>query len=533
MLLLIGLVIMLALTYFFSDFIRKKASLIYIITTILTVGMIYMFVTHSFRIFNPFTRKYIFGLFSRGALATAGFIVVMFGAVLPKGTLKKKIMMIRGELSIIASILTLGHNIAFGQSYFVLLLTNPSKLSTVHLTASIISIILILIMIPLFITSFMTVRKKMNPKKWKKLQRWAYLFYFLIYVHVLVLMIPLALREISGALFTIIVYSVIFLSYFALRIRKAILLKNKTSKLAFVPLLVSAIVFALVINVSLPKLDTTEKMESEMTLEDVKDDDVKKAVEEENNKVEEEAKAKAEEETKAKAEEEAKAKAEEEAKAKAEEEAKAKAEEEAKAKAEEEAKAKAEEEAKAKAEEEAKAKAEEEANAKAEEEAKAKAEEEANAKAEESKENTEVDDAKAKAEAKAKAKAEEEAKAKAEAEAKAKAEAEAKAKAEAEAKAKAEAEAAKRVYNDGTYPGVAEGFKSEIGINVTIKDDKIVSLKVLFHDEDEPYFSDAKKGVFKNVLSAQSTDVATVSGATISSKAILKAIKSALLSAKK
>lgn len=44
-------------------------------------------------------------------------------------------------------------------------------------------------MIPLFITSFMKVRKKMNAKTWKKLQRWAYLFYLLAYLHVFILLV--------------------------------------------------------------------------------------------------------------------------------------------------------------------------------------------------------------------------------------------------------------------------------------------------------------------------------------------------------
>ncbi len=521
MLLLIGLVIMLALTYFLSDFIRKKAGLVYIITTILSVGMIIVLVTHSFRSLDPFTRKYIFGLFSRGALSTAGFVVVMFGAVLPKGKLKKKIMMIRGELSIISSILALGHNIAFGQSYFVLLVTNPSKLSTIHLIASIISIILILIMIPLFITSFVTVRKKMNPKKWKKLQRWAYPFYALLYVHVLVLMVPLAIKGRSGAFFTVVVYSIVFLSYFALRIQKAVRSKNKTTKLAFVPLLASAIVFGLVINYSMPNNDLDKNNESEISINDVKTNE---------EKVDKKAKVEVEEKAKA---------AEEEAKAKAVAEAKAKAEAVEKAQAELDAKAQAEEEAKAQAEAEAKAQAEAEAKAQAEAEAKAQAEAEAKAQEEETKDNSEIGDnseaeAKAQAEAEAKAQAEAEAKAQAEAEAKAQAEAEAKAQAEAEAKAQAEAEAEKNyIYNDGTYPGVADGYNSEIGISVTIKEDKIISLEVIFHEEDEPYFSDAKGVIFKNVLSSQSANVNTVSGATITSTAIIDAIKRALLSAKK
>ena len=138
-------------------------------------------------------------------------------------------MPIRAELSIIASILTLGHNIIYGKTYFVLLFTKPGIIKTNVLIAAIISLILILIMVPLMITSFPKVRRKIQQKKWKKLQKTAYLFYGRIYIHIMLLMMPAALGGNKKYIINVLVYSIVFLGYAVMRIRKA-LLKSKLSK---------------------------------------------------------------------------------------------------------------------------------------------------------------------------------------------------------------------------------------------------------------------------------------------------------------
>lgn len=154
-------------------------------------------------------------MFSRGALSTAVFVIVMYLGVLNRkipGYTKLK--GIRGEISIIGSILALGHNIYYGIYYFVHIFTNPQELELPYLIATIISLILILIMLPLMITSFLCVRRRMEAKKWKKLQTLAYPFYFLLYVHIMIVLVS----NIRGTvtIVNIIVYSVVFLSYFML-----------------------------------------------------------------------------------------------------------------------------------------------------------------------------------------------------------------------------------------------------------------------------------------------------------------------------
>ena len=84
--------------------------------------------------------------------------------------------------------------------------------------------------------------------------------------------------------------------------------------------------------------------------------------------------------------------------------------------------------------------------------------------------------------------------------------------------------------NDGTYTGSARGYKSVITVQVTISGGKITDIQVVSQGDDEPYFSNAR-AVIQRVISSQSMNVDTVSGATYSSTGILVAIKNALLQA--
>ena len=173
--------------------------------------------------FPPFIKNNIMPLFTKSTFATSIFVVVMYTGALKNGSKLMKILMpIRAELSIIASILTLAHNISFGRYHFVTLFTNPKSMSLNMILAAIISIILIAIMIPLMITSFPMIRKKMKYKSWKMLQRSAYAFYGLIYIHVMLIMLPIAKCGNLQYILNVLIYSLVFLIYATMRVNKAL-----------------------------------------------------------------------------------------------------------------------------------------------------------------------------------------------------------------------------------------------------------------------------------------------------------------------
>ena len=184
----------------------------------------------------PFSRNlpdavtFFLDLFRRGALACALWCIVMWTGAFPNGSWPiKRLMPVRGELSIFAAMLTLGHNIGYGRTYFVRFFTNASTLPANQFVACIITIILLIIMIPLTILSFPKIRKRMKAKKWKQIQRFAYLFYALLYVHIMLLFLPLAQNGKEGYYFSVIVYTAIFFGYAICRIRKWYFLKKKPS----------------------------------------------------------------------------------------------------------------------------------------------------------------------------------------------------------------------------------------------------------------------------------------------------------------
>lgn len=227
MLFLISLLISGIFIYFCRDFFKKKSVFFYELAIVVTVSS--SFVDTSF--LPKWINEYVISLVTKGTLGTAFFVYVMYAGALKRGSkIGPPLMKIRGELSIFAAFLVLSHNITYGKVYFKILFTNAGVLKNTQLIAAIISVAMIFIMIVLTITSFMSIRKKMNHKNWKRLQRTAYAFYGLMYVHIMLINIPYARMGKSGYLLNVIVYSVVFVSYGVLRVRKFYITKITKTK---------------------------------------------------------------------------------------------------------------------------------------------------------------------------------------------------------------------------------------------------------------------------------------------------------------
>ena len=91
-----------------------------------------------------------------------------------------------------------------------------------------------------------------------------------------------------------------------------------------------------------------------------------------------------------------------------------------------------------------------------------------------------------------------------------------------------ESDDSENVYKDGTYTGSAQGFGGTITVQVTLASDEITDIQVTSAPgEDSAYLSQGE-GVISSIISAQSTDVETVSGATFSSTGIINEVVDAL-----
>ena len=213
---------LICLTWFFTAFnkqIKKHASIFYIITVL--ISALTIFVPHD--MLPAPVVMFINKILVRGVFQGAIFIIVMYVAVLPsKSQLRIKLSKVRGEMAIIAALFTLIHNISYGKRYFMLLFTDISALKPYEAAAAVLSICMIILLVPLTVTSFYTVRKKMSGKNWKKLQRLSYIFYALLYLHIVLIFSRGLFTKKLTYLVDIYIYTLIFGIYAALRVIKYI-----------------------------------------------------------------------------------------------------------------------------------------------------------------------------------------------------------------------------------------------------------------------------------------------------------------------
>ncbi len=79
---------------------------------------------------------------------------------------------------------------------------------------------------------------------------------------------------------------------------------------------------------------------------------------------------------------------------------------------------------------------------------------------------------------------------------------------------------------DGTYTGEFKAGLVFVKVKTTIKDEKITDIKLIEHQNGK---GSAAESIISNIIAKQTTDVDMISGATISSKVIRKAIENSLV----
>ena len=233
MIVILALICSLAFFHFFGKALKKKPAVLYGICILLSLVSIFYPREGGIPFLDFFFKK----IMQRGVLAGSLFIWVMLAPVLPKSfSGRKTIYLLRGEMAICASLITLAHNLAFGGKYFGALFLGQGHISLMELHAAIVSCLMILLLIPLTVTSFQAVRRKMQGKTWKKLQNWSYLFYLLLYLHIFFIYQGALIRGKGDYFFTLMLYSFIFGLYGFLRIRQYRIQKEGKEKKTF-PLL--------------------------------------------------------------------------------------------------------------------------------------------------------------------------------------------------------------------------------------------------------------------------------------------------------
>lgn len=83
-------------------------------------------------------------------------------------------------------------------------------------------------------------------------------------------------------------------------------------------------------------------------------------------------------------------------------------------------------------------------------------------------------------------------------------------------------------YADGTYTGEAQGFGGPVSMEVVIEDGKITEVNVLSAEKEDGAYFKMAEDIIPAIISAQSAEVDTISGATFSSAGIKDAVAIAL-----
>ena len=226
---LIALIVSAVFSWCCAGALRKKPLPFYIGGTLLTCVMLLLGMTHLTAV-PAWVNTYVLGLFTHGMIAASLWCIVALTGAFPNGSaLQKRMLPCRGELSIFAALITVSHAVIYGVTYIKRLISGREADGNFVLSC-IVCLLLMVIMIPLTILSFKAIRKKVKASTWKKIQRAAYGFYALIYIHVLVILLPRARMGREGTWLSILVYTVMFLGYAALRIHKLLTRKKPEQK---------------------------------------------------------------------------------------------------------------------------------------------------------------------------------------------------------------------------------------------------------------------------------------------------------------
>lgn len=211
------------LAYIGNKYIRKYFSILLVLSIV--IGVL------SLAIESDITQ-----IVTQGFIGLAFFVVVMFGGAFKRNSkASKRLRSVRKEYSIIGFILLIPHALLY-----VLQFIDGSY------PVEWFGILAMLVMIPLFIISFSMIKKKIPIKKWASIQKWAYLGYALIFIHLIV--VSEGANQIS--------YAIVFGVYTLFKLKNYVFSSNK-SKVQIAPNILKFSIIAVLLIGGVSMLDIT------------------------------------------------------------------------------------------------------------------------------------------------------------------------------------------------------------------------------------------------------------------------------------
>ena len=210
MIFLITLICVIAFAVAFKAPLKKVPWFFYGIALVLVV----LFVCRESFGFPVYVARPLYYLVQKCTVAVALFVVVMFiGVFNEKSRIRKHLMPVRAELSILGCIMALGHAVNYLMVYLPLIMGVSATMRTNIIFSFGLAIFLVALLVVLGVTSFNAIKRRMSTAAWRRVQWFAYPFFMLTYVHILLFLLPSALNGSETALLSVAVYSVVFVGY--------------------------------------------------------------------------------------------------------------------------------------------------------------------------------------------------------------------------------------------------------------------------------------------------------------------------------
>ena len=203
--LLASLAILSWMAILLSKSIKKHATIYYIVFSIPFFLVAIPFSARLFGIENgfnfiqiPFLGGILRDYIHMGTLGFPLLIIIMYtGALNPKNPWVKKLLNIRKELSILSgfpvlthSLIRVSNNLPGSIQFFT---NNEAYMANTRVASElgagissfsfILGVVMLAIFLPLWITSFDSIHKRMGNLRWKKWQKWSYVLYATLFIH--------------------------------------------------------------------------------------------------------------------------------------------------------------------------------------------------------------------------------------------------------------------------------------------------------------------------------------------------------------
>lgn len=213
----VSLVLSLAFVVLFRKLIKARPSVFYVLAAAIACFGVYC-------TYNPPANDALRAIAyatQKGQVGFAFLAIVMFVGTFEDGSAARKALQpIRGELSIVATILMTAHFVPYVAGYARMLGAVGSLKTSVIVALGIAAVVLALLAV-LGVTSLQAVKRAMRSDAWKRVQGLAYVFFALVFFHLLgYLLVPVGAgsTELSVSLAF---YVAVYVSYAVSRTRRA------------------------------------------------------------------------------------------------------------------------------------------------------------------------------------------------------------------------------------------------------------------------------------------------------------------------